>query len=185
MSRPALSLSEQEQKELKEEYQRSRGNKDLDMCLRIQGLLLVNRGYRERDAAEMIGVGRRTLQEWIRRYKLRGIPALIKGPFKGAKCRLTDAQKAELSRIIEAGPQEVGLDSGVWTARIVAKVVKELFGVSYHPSHIGRILQGLGYSPKRARKKASKSDDELGKAWQLKRLPSIRKKLAKAFRSGL
>jgi hypothetical protein len=56
MSRPGLRLTEQQREELSREFQRARGNKDLDMCLRIQALLLVSQGNREIDAANMIGV---------------------------------------------------------------------------------------------------------------------------------
>jgi transposase len=135
MARPGLRLKEQQCKDLMEEFQLARGNKDLDMCLRIQALLLVSQGNREIDAAHMIGVGRRTVQDWIRRYRLGGISALAKGPFQGGKTKLTDEQKTELSRIIEAGPQEAGLDTGVWTTPIIVKLVKDLFGASYHPDY--------------------------------------------------
>ena len=52
---------------------------------------------------------------------------MAKGPLKGAQSRLTDEQKNELSRIIAAGPQEAGLDTGVWTTPIIVKLVKDLF----------------------------------------------------------
>jgi transposase len=176
MARPGLRLKEQQRKDLMEEFQLARGNKDLDMCLRIQALLLVSQGNREIDAANMIGVGRRTVQDWIHRFRSGGIPGLGKGPFQGGKSRLTDAQKTELSRIIEAGPQEVGLDTGVWTASIVVKLVKDLFGISYHPDHMGRILHRLGYSVQYPGRSLSRADENLQRTWLRNELPEIKKK---------
>ena len=176
MARPGLRLSEQQRTELTEEFRVARGNKDLDMCLRIQALLHVSRGHREAGTADAIGVGHRTVQDWIHRFRKRGFPGLRKGPFEGGKSRLTDEQKSELSRIIQGGPQGVGLDTGVWTTAIVAKLVKDLFGVSYHPDHVGRILHGLGYSVQYPGKKLSKADENLQRTWLRDELPKIKKK---------
>jgi len=176
MSRAGLRLTEQQRGELSREFQRVRGNKDLDMCLRIQALLLVSQGHRETDAANMIGVGRRTLQDWIHRYRQGEIRTLAKGPFQGGKSKLTDEQKAELARIIEAGPQEAGLDTGVWTTPIIVKLVKDLFGVSYHPDYLGRLLHRLGYSVQYPGKESSKADENLRMTWRLAELPQIKKK---------
>ena len=157
MPRPGLRLLEPARRDLEARYQGARFREDLDMCLRIQALLLVSQGNREPDVAKIIGVGRRTVQDWIHRDRVKGIPGLEKGPFKGAKSRLTDEQKAELSRIIAAGPLEAGLDTGVWTTPIIVKLVRDLFGVSYHPDHMGKILHGLRFLRAVSRKKPVKS----------------------------
>ena len=136
MARPGLRLTEQQRTELTAGFQVARGNKDLDMCLRIQALLLMSRGYRKADTAVVIGVGRRTVQDRIHRFR-QGGPGLRKGPFEGGKSRLTDKRKNEPSRIMKAGPQDVGLDTGVRTTSIAAKLVRDLFGISYHPDHVG------------------------------------------------
>lgn len=176
MPRPGLRLSEPERRNLADQYQGARFHEDLDMCLRIQALLLVSQGNRERDVAQIMGVGRRTLQDWIHRYRAKGIPGLAKGPFKGAKPRLTDEQKAELSRIIAAGPMEAGLDTGVWTTPIIVKLVRDLFGVSYHPDHMGKILHRLRFSVQYPGKNLSKADEKAQQMWRLEELPAIKKK---------
>lgn len=176
MARPGLRLTEQQHTELTDEFRVARGNKDLDMCLRIQALLLVSRGHREADTAAAIGVGYRTVQDWIHRFRKGGLPRLRKGPFEGGKSRLTDEQKRELSRIVEAGPQEAGLDTGVWTTSIVAKLVRDLFGISYHPDHVGRVLHRLGYSVQYPGRSLSKADENLQRTWLRDELPEIKKK---------
>jgi len=176
MPRPGLRLSEQERGDLAAQYRYARFHRDLETCLRIQALLLVSRGNRETDVAQVIGVGRRTLQDWIHRYRARKILGLIKGPFKGAKSRLTDEQKAELSHIIAAGPLEAGLDTGIWTTPIIVKLVRDLFGVSYHPDHMGKILHRLRFSVQYPGKTLSKADEKAQQTWRLEELPAIKKK---------
>jgi len=176
MPKPGLRLSERDRRDLAARYQDARFEEDLDMCLRIQGLLLVSQGNRQRDVAEIIGVGRRTLQDWIYRYRVKGISGLEKGPFKGAQSRLTDEQKGELSRIIAAGPQGAGLDTGVWTTPIIVKLVHDLFGVSYHPDHMGKILHRLRFSVQYPGRNLSKADEKAQRTWRLEELPAIKKK---------
>jgi putative transposase len=179
MSRPGLRLTEEQRGRLSQEFQRTRGNKDLDMCLRIQALLLVSQGNREIDVADIIGAGRRTVQDWIHRYREGEIRALAKGPFQGGKSKLTEEQKADLPRVIEAGPQNAGLDTGVWTTPIIVKLVKDLFGVSYHPDHMGRLFHKLGYSVQYPGKRLSKADENLQMTWRLNELPQIKEKPGK------
>ncbi|MBM4328438.1 MAG: transposase [Deltaproteobacteria bacterium] len=175
MPRPGLRISEEEEGNFASEFQDGRFQGDLDKCLRIQALLLVSRGNKETDVAQILGVGRRTLQCWIHRYRLKGIPGLTKGPFKGSESRLTEEQRAELTRIIAAGPQQAGLDTGVWTTPIIVKLVRDLFGVSYHPDHAGKILHRLGLSVQRPARSSSKADEKAQRTWRLQKLPAIKK----------
>ena len=176
MPRKGLRLTPAQEHELNEQYQVAKARKDLDMCLRIQGLRLIHRGFRETDAADTIGVGRRTLQDWIHRYRDRGMCGLIKGPYPGGKSRLTQGQKSDLARIIEAGPEESGFDTGVWIAPMVVKLVKDRYGVSYSSSQISRILHDLRFSVQYPSKKLSKADPKAEEAWLTNHLPNIKKK---------
>jgi transposase len=185
MPRVGLRLSRSQEAELKGRYQGAKARKDLDMCLRIQGLLFVHLGNTEIMAADMIGVGRRTLQDWIRRYRQRGISGLVKGPYPGGRSRLTEEQKAELSGIIAAGPEKAGFDTGVWIAPMVVKLVKDLYGVSYSASQIGRILHRLRFSLQYPTRKPSKANEKAEEEWRVEDLPTIKKSREGQRRAGL
>ena len=167
MPRIGLRLTKEQHREIMVALRKARSNDDLDLSLRIQALLLVNRGIREREVAQLIGVGRRTLQEWIHRYRSGGVSRLKKGPFKGGHPKLSEEQKAELARIIQAGPKKAGLDTKVWSASIVTKLVKDRFGVSYHPAHMSRILHSLGCSVGHPQQESSNSGEKRRKTWIL------------------
>ncbi|MCA1960456.1 MAG: winged helix-turn-helix domain-containing protein [Desulfomonile sp.] len=161
--------------ELDQEYQVARGRKDFDLTQRIQGLLLVNQGLAERWAAQILGVGRRNLQDWIFRYRRGGPGALVKGPYPGRKPKLTEAQRAQLDHIIEQGPESVGVDTGVWTAPLVAGLVKKLFGMRYHPDHMRRILRRLRFSVQLPTRELSRADPEEQAKWLDHELQEIKK----------
>jgi len=175
MPRPGLRLSDRERGQLRVEFQRARDRKDLEMVSRIQGLLLVSGGIGERRSAQIVGVGRRTLQDWICRYRRGGLEALVKGPFLGRKPKLTQEQLAELDRIIEQGPEGAGLDTGVWTAPLAADLVRKLFGVRYHPDHMRRILRRLRFSVQLPTRELSRADPEEQALWLDHELQAIKK----------
>lgn len=175
MSRIGLRLSDSEMTILASQYETARYQKDFEVCLRIQGLRLVSEGNREEDVARVLGVGRRTLQDWIHRYREKGLVGLRKGPFKGGQSKLTDEQKAELKKVIAEGPEKAGLETGAWTTSIVVKLVEDMFGVSYHPDHMGKILHKLGFSVQYPNRKLSKADKVAQATWLLEELPSIKK----------
>lgn len=176
MPRAGLRLTKAQELELKDELQIVRAQQDLDKFVRIQGLLLVNRGFRETDAADIIGVGRRTLQDWIHRYRYNGIAGLDKGPYLGGKSKLSDEQKSELVEIIAAGPEAAGYDTGVWIAPIIVELVKKRYGVSYSSSQIARILHDLRFSLQYPTKKFPKADEEAQEKWLTQELPEIKKR---------
>ncbi|MGO9571119.1 MAG: hypothetical protein ACLP5H_26640 [Desulfomonilaceae bacterium] len=66
-SETGLKLSISQERELKEEYQRAKAQKDPEICSRIQRLLLVRRGNSEIVTAHTIDVGRMTLQDEAQR----------------------------------------------------------------------------------------------------------------------
>jgi len=146
MPRPGLRISNTQAEELIQGYRVATAREDSDLAKRIQGLLLVSAGMEERKAARIVKVGRRTLQEWISKYRRGGLAALEKGPYPGRSPKLTKAQFEELGRIIEQGPESAGLGSDVWTAPLAVDLVNNLFGVNYHPDHMRKILKRLGFS---------------------------------------
>jgi transposase len=138
----------------------------------------------ERQAARIVGVGRRTLQEWIFRYRHAGLAALEKGPHPGRSPKLTGSQFEELGRIIEQGPESVGLDTGVWTAPLAVDVVKKLFGVKYHPDHMRRILKRLGFSVQLPTRVLSRADPDEQSRWLDRELGALKKKSSRSAESS-
>lgn len=151
------------------------GKLEIDRSLRV--ILLVSQGATMESTADICEVGTSTVQRWVDCYRSSGLWALMtKGPYEGRKPGLSNSQMAELSRIIEAGPEASGLDTGVWTSPIIADLVKRRFGISYHPSQIRRILHKLAFSIQYPKRRLSKADKAMQAWWMESELPSIKKK---------
>jgi transposase len=64
----------------------------------------------------------------------------------------------------------------VWTTKRIAAVIKELFGVSYHPAHVSRIVRRLGQSVQLPVTQATQRDDAAIQAWREERWPALKKR---------
>jgi len=70
---------------------------------------------------------------------------------------------ALLKEDLIAGPQSCGLESGTWTARLVAEHVRRRFGAEYRTVSMYDILHRLGFSWKKSRPKHPEPASESGK----------------------
>jgi transposase len=55
-------------------------------------------------AAQVGGVGRQIVRDWVERFNARGPEGLIDGKALGNKPKLSDAQRQALAEIVEKGP---------------------------------------------------------------------------------
>jgi transposase len=128
------------------------------------------------ELAEEAGVTRGSVNRWLQWYEALGIEGLRTIP-PGAEPRLTEAQRAELTAVVEAGPQAAGYQSGVWTGPMIGDLIEQRFGVRYHNHHIPRLLHQLGFSVQRPRKRLARADAQAQEHWLRVRLPAIKKSL--------
>lgn len=97
-------------------------------------------------AAQICEVARSTAAEWLKKYRNAGLKSLVeRGAYKGKASQLSDDQKQELRLIIRGCMELANLDTGVWTATVVAEVIKKRFGVTLSLSQIRRTLRKLGF----------------------------------------
>jgi transposase len=129
-------------------------------------------------AAEL-EVVRASVNQWLRWYDTAGTEALQPRKAPGPAPRLDPGQRAELTRLIEEGPQAAGYTGGLWTGPRIGDLIRRRFGVRYHNHHIPRLLHRLGFSVQRPRKRLARADKEAQEIWITKRLPAIRKKAAR------
>lgn len=134
-------------------------------------------------ASEVIrsyGLCHTTIYKWLAAYEKGGKSALDARPIPGRPPKLSDEQIAELRDIVVGGdPRQLGLDLGLWTRRLVAKVIKEKFGISIGITAVGRLLHRIGIVPLKPLRRAYERDPEAISHWRETRLPELKKKAKK------
>jgi transposase len=113
---------------------------------RLLALAAVYDGMNRSDAARVGGMDRQTLRDWVLRFNAQGPEGLsdIKG--LGRKSLLNTDQKAELSQIVETGPDRATDAVVRWRRIDLVRVIKERFGVTYKERSISDLLKELGFS---------------------------------------
>lgn len=141
---------------------------DADAARRLLAIALVLDGYDRASAAELCGMDRQTLHDWIIRYNAEGVSGLSDRRSPGRPARLTEAQLAELAAIVEKGP-DPATDSVVrWRRVDLQRVIRERFGVELHERTVGKLLHKLDFVKMTVRPKHPKTDPAAQAVWEKK-----------------
>jgi transposase len=154
---------------------------DLAQWRRGRAVLGYIEGRRVIELAVEAGVTRGSVNRWLQWYEAAGVEGLRTGIAPGPAPKLTEDQQDELVAWIEAGPQAAGYSSGVWTGPMIRDFIEDHFGVKYHSHHVPRMLNQLGFSIQRPRKRLARANLEAQAIWLQTTFPAIKKK-AKACR---
>lgn len=131
-------------------------------------------GMSREAAARSAGMDRQTLRDWVIRYNAHGIDGLADRPRDGRPPKLDPQQKAELLRIVVAGPDPEASGISAFTREDLVDICGERFGKSLHATSIGRILRDLGLSRQKAR--PSHPQKDLAAQAAFKKSPGAAKK---------
>jgi transposase len=59
---------------------------------------------------------------------------------------------------------------------VIAWVIEEEFGVSYHPGHVRKLLHAMDFSVQRPRRVLARADAAEQERWQRRTYPNLKKK---------
>jgi transposase len=111
---------------------------------RLLAIALVLEGYSRTQAAELSGMDRQTLRDWVHRYNDEGIDGLKSRTAPGRAPALNDEQMAELKALVIQGPDPMTHKVVRWRCVDLRAEVARRFSVDVHESTIGKWLHQLG-----------------------------------------
>ena len=129
----------------------ARRSKNVNQSRRLLSLAAVRDGMDRGSAAKIGGMDRQTVRDWVHRFNGSGPEGLIDNWTDGPKPRLSAAQLAEVTRIVEAGPDREKDGVVRWRRIGLKRVIAERFGVAFHERYVGKLLKKLGFSHMSAR----------------------------------
>jgi transposase len=113
---------------------------------------VVEFGYSVQSVADVLGVAKSALHEWINWYRESGDMGLETRLPPGAKAILTEEMEVWLKNaILSTTPAEHGFDSALWTCEILRCLLKRKFGIDVTVSAIRVHLHAMGLSYQRPR----------------------------------
>lgn len=119
--------------------------KDGRISRRLLAIALVLEGASRKVAAESCGMDRQTLRDWVHRYNAEGIEGLCNRGGGGVAPLLSEDQKAQLSRWVEAGPDRARDGVVRWRRADLARRIEAEFNVKLHERTVGTYLAKLGF----------------------------------------
>jgi transposase len=142
---------------------------------RLQAWHLTQQGWRQRQIAQALGVSEGAVSQWMARVRAAGPAALRHRPPPGAPRRLSPGQLTRLPELLHRGPAAYGFRGELWTRTRVAAIIRLACGVSYHPRHVGRLLDARRWSPPKPARRARQRDESAMAQWRDETWPAIKK----------
>jgi transposase len=120
--------------------------KNASQSRRLLSLAGVLDGMNRTEAARIGGMDRQTLRDWVHRFNAQGPDGLLDSWSKGPEPRLSAEQRADIAKLVEAGPDKAVHGVVRWRRIDLQRVILERFGIAYHERTIGKLLKALGFS---------------------------------------
>jgi transposase len=142
-------------------------------CLGVQRVL---EGYSTQEVADFLGVDSRTVRRWLAEFEHSGITGLVARPNPGRPSRLTSTQEKIVRRWLADSPVDLGFSSDLWTCGRLAQLIKQEWGISFHPNYLSAWLRQRGFTPQKPRRRARERDERAIARWVAIDWPRIKKK---------
>jgi transposase len=126
-----------------------------------------------------------TIRAWRRAWNRGGVEALKAKAHPGRVPKLSATQWQEVLSMLACSPKEHGYDPAyLWTTTLIARLIRDRFGVTYHHDYVGEMLHHLGWSCQRPAKRARERDERAIATWRRREWPALLKKVATGARSS-
>jgi transposase len=122
---------------------------DAETRTRYQMVLLAQQGLSATAIAPLVVRSHDTVSRVLRHYRAGGVDAVPHRPRPGRAATVTPAWQAELARVIELDPHDVGVPSANWTTGLLAAYLAKETGIAVDPETVRQRLHRLGYVCKR------------------------------------
>jgi transposase len=160
-----LSLDEQTLTELRRRYDET---SDAETRTRYQMLLLSATGQTSTQIDQIVLRSPDTVVRVLKRFLSGGLDAVPRRKAPGRERRITASLEAELLRVIEGDPHEVGQDTANWTTERLAVYLGQQTGIQVTEETVRVYLHAHDYVCKRStwtlRRKAEEKADYVGNA---------------------
>lgn len=126
---------------------------------RFHAIELKDKGWKQREIATALDVSEGAVSRWLKKVNEQGKAGLCARPHTGRPSELTQEEKRLLPDFLGHGAEAYGFRGAVWTCARIRKVIEQEFGVTYHRSHVARLLKGLNWTPQQPIERATQRDE--------------------------
>jgi transposase len=132
---------------------------------RRAGIDLLNEGATQTEVARKVGVSRQAVHEWWVAYQRGGLRALWHRRTPGRPRTLSTEQRKDLLKLLREGAIKHGFPTDLWTLKRIAELIRREFGITFHRSHVHRILIAEKWSCQVPRLQARERNEKKIRKW--------------------
>src|SRR5258708_9120709 len=113
--------------------------------MRRRAVMSVQEGQSPESVGKAFGLNRTTIYDWLAQYRRGGWGALKAKPLAGRPPKLNGKQmKWIYNTVTQKNPLQMKFEFALWTRAMVAKLIKDKFGIRLATNSVGRLLAQLG-----------------------------------------
>src|ERR1039458_10170490 len=145
-------------------------------ALRERAVRKVQEGESPEVVARVLGLNRSTVYGWLAQYRRGGWGALKAKPLFGRPPKLDGRSLSWIfDTVTRKNPLQMKFAFALWTREMVAKLIKDKYGIRLAANSVGRLLAQLGITPQRPLYQALERDPSLVTKWLKTEFPKIKK----------
>jgi transposase len=146
---------------------------------RLKAATFFEEGRTQVWVATHFSVSRPAAWAWYWAWKEHGSEGMKSKGRSGAPTKLTEKQLNKVEDELLKGPVAHGYTTELWTLERIAKLIKKTTGATFHPGHVWRLLQDLGWSSQKPETRARERNEKKISQWIRRDFPRIQKKGSK------
>lgn len=113
-----------------------------------------------REISRHLHCGCSSVHRWIVEWRKHGRAGLRSKAATGRPAQMSPAQLRKLEKVLAKGAMQNGFATECWTLKRIRQVIKREFNVSYHISHVWRLMQEIGWSCQIPERRAIQRDEK-------------------------
>jgi len=134
-------------------------------------------GWTQQRASQAVGVGERTVRQWVGYRREHGIAALLRderGRKTGQGRTLSAAQEKAIRRlIIDQTPDQLKLPFALWTRKAVGQLIQRRLGLRLPVRTLGEYLKRWGFTVQKPVQKALEQKPAAVRRWLRQEYPAL------------
>lgn len=144
--------------------------------LRMRAVRSVQEGESPEVVARTLRITSRAMYRWLAAYRQGGWGALKAKPLAGRPPKLNaQAMKWIYTTVTQKSPLQMKFEFALWTREMVARLIKEKYGIKLAANSVGRLLAQMGITCQKPLQRAIEQDEALVQKWLKAEYPKIKK----------
>ena len=159
-----MEVQLRQKKDLERLRERVAKERDARQRDRYRIVWLALQGFTAVQIADKVGCARRTVQQWVYRYRDEGLDGIRERPRPGQPKKLPAASEEAFRRRVAAGPTAAD-GACTFRGRDLQRILAEEFGANYSLQGVYDLLHRLGFSCLKPRPRHRKTTPAAMAAW--------------------